>query len=365
MKIAMMHDGGPISGISTYFYKIFANLRSHNKSVDLYQYLQWVPEIELPEDAIIVNNFKPKQKYASVHIRQISSALNLISGRNWRSFKNVSADLVILSNPTLLKLTKYFPNSVVFGHDLYYTYENSDSKFLTHYFQRQYKMFDDAGIILTNSEFTKRDIVSKLKINPEKITIVYPYVEQSLFHPGDSNFRRTFTYDNDLKIILAVGSDQPNKNLETIIRLLAKLPNNYKLVKIGKTSYIKHLVCELNLENRVIYKENLKEEELADIYRGSDMLVFPSLFEGFGIPIIEAMASGLPVLVSNCGSLPEVVEKAGVISDPFDIDFMVDKVLSILEDEQETKKFQQLSIKRSTFFSMDNQYKQISNALMI
>jgi len=360
-----MHDGGPISGISTHIYKIFANLKFHKESVDLYQYLKWAPEIALPVGTIIVNKSRPTPKYRSTLLRQMSSAIDLTYGSNWRNFRNIDADIAILSNPSLLKLTKYLPNCGVIGHDLYYAYENPDSKFLTYYFRKQYKLFDVAKFILSDSESTKRDIVTKLNISPDKVTTVYPYVDPTLFHPGDSYFRRSLETRSNEKTILAVGSDQPNKNIETIIRLMAKLPDNYRLVKVGKTTYTRHLIQELNLENRVIYKDNLAENELADIYRGSDMLVFPSLFEGFGIPVLEAMASGLPVIVSNRASLPEVVGDAGVISDPLDVDFMVEKTRSILEDKRETKGFRQMSVRRAAFFSMENQYKQIAHAIMI
>ena len=365
MKIALMHDGGPISGTSTHIYKIFANLKSHNKSVNLYQYLQWAPEIDLPVGTIIVNKSRQVPKYMSNLLRQMSTAMNLISGSNWRNFKNIDADIVILSNPSLLRLTKYLPNCGVIGHDLYYTYENSDSKFLTHYFTSQYKLFDIAKFILSNSEFTKRDLVTKLNISPNKITTVYPYFDPSLFYPGNSNFRHSLKVKSNERIILSVGSDQPNKNIETVIKLMAKLPENYRLVKVGRTTYTKNLIQKLGLERRIIYKENRDESQLADIYRGSDMLVFPSLFEGFGIPVLEAMASGLPVLVSNRASLPEVVGNAGVISDPFDQDLMAEKIQDVLEDDGETKRQRQMSVKRAKFFSMENQYKQISEATKI
>lgn len=365
MKIALMHDGGPISGTSTHIYKIFANLKSHSEQVDLYQYLQWAPEINLPVGTITVNRSEPRKKYRSALLRQVSSAVNLISGSNWRNFRNIDADISILSNPSLLKLTKHLPNCGVIGHDLYYAYENPDSKFLTRYFRSQYKLFDTAKFILSNSEFTKRELVTKLNIRSDKITTVYPYFDPSLFYPGDSNFRNSMKTNSIEKIILFVGSDQPNKNTETIIKLMAKLPDNYRLVKIGRTTHTNHLILELNLGKRVLYKENLGEKELSDIYRGSDMLVFPSLFEGFGIPVLEAMASGLPVLVSNRASLPEVVGNAGVISDPFDLDFMAEKIQGILEDETETRRFRQMSIKRAAFFSMENQYRQIADAITI
>jgi glycosyltransferase involved in cell wall biosynthesis len=363
MTIALMHDGGPISGISTHIYKIFANLKFHKESVDLFQCLQWAPEIDLPPGTIVLNGSKPRQKYRSDLLRKISSAIYLFSGSNWRSFRNIKADVTILSNPSLLKLTKYLPNCGVIGHDIYYAYNTPDSKLLTYYFRNQYKLFDSAKFVFSNSEFTKNEMISKLGISADKIFTVYPYFDNTLFYPGKSEFRQGLNLRSGDKIILSVGSDQPNKNVDTIIKVMTRLPDNYILVRIGRTSSTKALIHGLSLEGRVILKEKLGEQELADIYRGSDLLLFPSLFEGFGSPVVEAMASGLPFIVSNRGALPEVAGSAGVISDPLDVDYMVERILDIIEDESKMKRFRKLSTERATFFSMDNQYKQIVDAL--
>jgi glycosyltransferase involved in cell wall biosynthesis len=356
-----MHDGGPVSGISTYVYRLFKNLILHNQNVTLYQYFIFEPEINPPVGTVVLN--KPKPMPHSNIKRKILIALNLTLGSNWHHFKKIESDLTILSNPSLLDLTKYIKNCGVIAHDLYYLYKNSDPKFLNFYYKGKYKLFDNAKFIISNSNFTKMDLISKLNIDPKKITTVYPYIDKSLFFPGDSNFKYNYKLNNKIKIILSVASEQPNKNIETVIKLMTKLPENYILVRVGKNNSTLKLIKDLNLEKRVILKENITETELADIYRGSDMLVFPSLFEGFGIPVIEAMATGTPVIVSNRGSLPEIVGNSGIISDPFDIDFMAEKIQNILEDDRETKKYKELSLKRAELFTMENQYNQMMKIL--
>ena len=364
-KVALLHDGGPISGISSVVYNIFTNLKSHGIVVNLYQHLQWEPETELPSGTIVVNKSQPMKKHNSDALRKITSAINLFSGSNWHEFKNVNADISILSNPSLLKLTKYLSNCGVIGHDLYFLHDNDDSKILNIYFKKQYKFFNEAKFILSNSEFTRKEFMSMLDISPDKITTIYPYFNSALFHPGKSDFRDRLKLNDGEKIILSVGSEQPNKNIDTIIKLMTKLPKNYKLVRIGRNTATLRLIQELNLENRIILMENLPEKKLADVYRGSDILVFPSLFEGFGIPVVEAMASGLSVLVSDRGSLPEVVGDVGIISDPFDIDFMAEHIQRVLEDEKATALSSQMSIMRAKSFTMEAQYKQLLGALKI
>lgn len=360
--IALMHDGGPISGISTYIYKLYLNLRQHKVPVTLYQYLRLKPEINLPEGTIVVNRYR-RNKYNNSYTRQVATAFNLFLGLNWRKFRNIDADITILSNPSLLKLTKYKKNCGVIAHDLYYLHENRDSRILNIYFKRQYSFFSNAKFILSNSNFTKKELIELLDISPDVITTVYPYINSSMFHPGESKFRQFSKIDSNDKVLLSVGSDQPNKNIETVLRVLAKLPPNYKLVRVGRSTSTLNLIHQLGLDGRIIYRENLPENELADIYRGSDMLIFPSLFEGFGIPVVEAMASGICVLISDRGSLPEVAGKAGVISDPYDVEGMAESIMRILEDRKECERRKQLSLERSSYFNMESQYETLMNVI--
>lgn len=357
-----MHDGGPVSGISTYFYNILQNLKFHNEDATLYQYILWKSQINPPEGTFLVN--EPRDIPNSLFIQKVRTVTDLYFGHNWYEFKQIKAgDFTILSNPALLKLTKYIHNCGVIAHDLYYLYNNDDSKLFNIYFRKHYKMFNKSDFILSNSEFTRRDIIDRLKIDPSKITTVYPYINDKIFYPGESNFRATLEHNEDKKLILSVAGEKPNKNIETVVKLMSKLPDNYILIRVGRNTSSLKLISDLHLEKRVIFKENISELELADIYRGSDMFVFPSLFEGFGLPVVEAMASGVPVLGSNSGSLPEVIENSGIVYDPYDVDSMVEGIQSIVEDDKQYNKYRELSIKRSQFFNMETQYKQIMSAL--
>lgn len=356
-----MHDGGPISGISTYFYNIFQNMKFHNEDAALYQYILWKSKITPPDGIAVIN--EPRNIPSSVFIQKAITVTDLYFGHNWHQFRKIkTGDFTILSNPALLKLTKYIHNCGVIAHDLYYLYNNNDSKLFNIYFRKQYKMFNQPDFILSNSEFTRNDMIERLNIVPDKITTVYPYINGKIFYPGESTFRNTLGVDNK-KLILNVAGEKPNKNIETVIRLMSKLPDNYVLIRVGRSTSSMKLIHDLHLEKRVIFKENIKEAELADIYRGSDMFVFPSLLEGFGLPIVEAMSSGVPVLGSNSGSLPEVIGNSGIVSDPYDIDFMADRIQSIVEDYKEYDKYRQLGIERGKLFNMETQYKQIMSAL--
>jgi len=162
------------------------------------------------------------------------------------------------------------------------------------------------------------------------------------------------------KILLSVAGDQPNKNIETVIRLLKLLPDNYKLIRVGRNFGTIKSVSELNLGKRVIFLGNVDSDMLANLYRGSDIFIFPSLFEGFGIPVLEAMASGIPVITSDRASLPEVVGDAGIVCDPFDLEFMRDSILEITENDSLKAELVSKGLERSKIFSSEKQFEALT-----
>ena len=107
---------------------------------------------------------------------------------------------------------------------------------------------------------------------------------------------------------------------------------------------------------------NIETNSLAQIYRISNFLIFPSLFEGFGIPLVEAMASGVPAIVSNRTSLPEVVAEAGIICEPYDINCMLDSIIK-LSDNTQYDRICEKSIIRAKHFSAEEQFISLQNVL--
>jgi alpha-1,3-rhamnosyl/mannosyltransferase len=121
---------------------------------------------------------------------------------------------------------------------------------------------------------------------------------------------------------LFVGTFEPRKNLPTLLRALKELPVDVKLVIVGERGWgnqkLTKLVDELGVKDRVIFAGRLTDSELDAAYRAARLLVFPSLSEGFGLPVLEAMARGTPVVCSNAGALPEVAGDAALLHDPLD-----------------------------------------------
>lgn len=190
--------------------------------------------------------------------------------------------------------------------------------------------------IIAVSDATKKDLVSKIGIRPDKISVVYEGYDEKLFKPVKNDVLVNSLKHYDLKpgeYFLFVGTVQPRKNLKRLIiafsRQLSAVrqKTNKQLVIAGSKGWfsdeIYRLPKELGIEDRVKFLGYVPEEDLPALYSGASALTFPSFFEGFGLPILEAQACGCPVLTSNISSMPEVAGKGAVYVDPYDVDDIV------------------------------------------
>ena len=361
-SISIFNDQHLFSGTTTHIFNLYENLINHNIASNLYQFLIDNRNILLPKEAIIKKGLLFNLPLYTHIFYNLKLAVNFMSGYNWKSYKNIHSKISILSGPTLLPLTKFHTNTIVVGHDLFFRENKSGSRILGSYMRNMYNGFNKANHIIVNSEYTKMDFINKLKVDKDKISVVYPFVDSSIFHPGPSNARKTLNLRDSDIILLSVGGDNPNKNVETTLKLLSKLPDNYKLIRVGRNFYTTKLIETLHLEKRIIWLGNIDTNLLAEIYRISNFLIFPSLFEGFGSPLIEAMASGVPVIVSNRTSLPEVVAEAGIICEPYDINCMLDSIIKLTDDTQYNR-IREKSIIRARHFSAGEQFVSLQKVL--
>ncbi|MEM0135667.1 MAG: glycosyltransferase family 1 protein, partial [Thermoplasmatales archaeon] len=352
--IAIINDQHIFSGTSTHIYKIFTNLAAKGINAEFYQFLMYEENPPLSTLHIkkgIFSTLSSKSKF----VYNTKLALNFMSGYNWRVFKSVTADTVLLSGPTLLPLVGHYKRTIVIGHDLFFIDTSGGNIFLANYMRRLYRLFDKADLVMVNSNYTKRDFIKRLQIKPDKLNVVYPSFDSKDFHPGPSNIKSTLNLNQNDKIILSVGGDNPNKNVENIMRALQMLPDNYKLIRVGRSFNTIKLINQLRIQNRTFLLGNVGLKNLADLYRGSDVFVFPSFFEGFGIPLVEAMASGTPVVTSNRGSMPEVVGDAGIICDPFDVDGIAHAILKLTNEDQIRRSYVSKGLARSGLFTQEKQ----------
>lgn len=191
--------------------------------------------------------------------------------------------------------------------------------------------------IIAVSKATKEDLVKRVAMSPKKISVVYEGFDQDLFKPVKDDLLVSILRQYDLemgKYFLFVGTVQPRKNLERLIKayakVVAKSGSDFAtpvLVVAGSKGWLSeeiyNLPKKLGIEERVKFLGYVPDEDLPALYSGAVALIFPSLFEGFGLPILEAQACGCPVLTSNVSSMPEVGGKGAILVNPYSEDDIV------------------------------------------
>lgn len=238
----------------------------------------------------------------------------------WRSYgvrKQLIRDRIDLfhglSQEIPLGLRSTGIRSAVTIHDLIYLrypqYYNPVDRYIYHV-KAKYACTNSDRIIAI-SECTKKDIVELYQIDPSKIEVVYQTCDEAFKQPQDLSFNQNVKdkYQLPDKYILNVGTVEPRKNLRLIIRALKSIDPEYKLVVVGKHQPYAKLVQEeierLDLQNRVIFLQGLPFSDLPSVYQMASLFIYPSFYEGFGIPIIEALYSLVPVIAATGSCLEE------------------------------------------------------------
>lgn len=234
-----------------------------------------------------------------------------------------------------------------------------------------------AEAVVTISEFSKAEITKHLGVPEEKIFVAYPAVDHSVFKPADGRGKESKKIvsakrHGKQKTVLYVGSEQPRKNLEVLLAAFAiakKQVPSLRLVKVGmpqwKTGRSNFLAKarQLGVEKEIQIIESVpSEEKLAQIYRSADVFVFPSLYEGFGLPPLEAMACGTPVVCSNAASLPEVVGDAALSLPPDNKLYFAKAIVKILGDEGYAAELRRKGLKQAKKFSWKNAARKVFDA---
>jgi glycosyltransferase involved in cell wall biosynthesis len=186
-----------------------------------------------------------------------------------------------------------------------------------------------AKALIAISHYTKQTLIDALKISSERIHVTHLGVDLERFRPLDVTpaFYEQYGLSRDHRHLVYVGSEDPRKNLQTLIRAMAlirdELPD-VRLVKVGKAHFddehqrLISLTDELGLRDRVIWLDYVGDDDLPMLYSAADLVMMPSLYEGFGFPVIEANACGTPVLAANATALPELVADKSALFDPHD-----------------------------------------------
>jgi glycosyltransferase involved in cell wall biosynthesis len=200
-----------------------------------------------------------------------------------------------------------------------------------------------ADKVITLSESSKRSIVKVLGITPDKVSVIYlaPHRRFRPINDGILLQKMRRKYNIEDKYILTVASSHPHKNIGSLIQAFNAIIGQYRmehqLVLVGHARRehltLVRMVKDLGLKKRVIFTGFVPADDLPALYAAADLFAFPSLYEGFGMPILEAMACGTPVVSSNATSLPEVAGNGALLFDPYNIEEIAETIYKVLTDE--------------------------------
>jgi glycosyltransferase involved in cell wall biosynthesis len=206
--------------------------------------------------------------------------------------------------------------------------------------------------IHTVSQYSKNSLINIYGVDEKKIKVIPNGVNLVKFNPTGTSeaIQKILERFNIRNYILSVGRIEPRKNHKSLLEAYAIVKDNIKdigpLVIVGQPDFgyddFFKKIKELNLSSNVMILRSVDDEILPDIYRAARIFVYPSFAEGFGIPPLEAMASGVPVITSNLTAIPEVVQEAGLLIDPYNITEIAESMYLLLSDQ---KLSEELSLK--------------------
>lgn len=224
--------------------------------------------------------------------------------------------------------------------------------------------------VLTDSRCSQRDIVERLGVPAGRISVVYPGVELERFRPAGPDAQgeakveamkpSDSTFPFERPYVLCVAGADPTKNVETLVEAFGRLPEGIRerhdLVLAGdfrRRLDLHERVRRAGIERQTVFTGVISDERLIELYQRAGLFVFPSKYEGFGLPVLEAMACGCPVISSSASSLPEVAGGAAILVEPSDIEGFTRQMERVLTDRALWGELRERGLARARQFSWD------------
>jgi glycosyltransferase involved in cell wall biosynthesis len=293
----------------------------------------------------------------------------------WNRMKNVIPEYdlyhLVSPNPSPILLKSNIIRKKLFivncNDLLRYAYPQSKLDYLAGRYI--YPSLRKANRVIAISEFTKRELIKYVGVPEGNIRTVYMGIDHKIYKRASENraILKKFGVPDNVKVILYVGNELPRKNLPTFIKAFGELKKQYgnvKLIKVGSApntadrKRLINLINGLGLGNDVIFTGVISEEALPQLYSAADLYVYPSIYEGFGMPVLEAMACGCPVIISKATALPEVAGDAAIAVNPYDIDAWVKAMYSLLTNDSLKNQMIGKGIERAKIFSWEKTAKE-------
>ncbi len=266
------------------------------------------------------------------------------------------------------KIPLLAPNipTIITSHDLAIFREPETYQYSRVFYWR--KLFKHAiqrsSIVVAISNTTRNDLIELMDVSPSKIKVIYNGVDPRFKTIKDSNLLEQVKnkYSLPSNFLLFVGLFSPRKNIAGILKAFAILKKKFNiphyLVMVGEKGWRYQsdleLVNSLGLGNVVVFPGYIEHEDLPAVYNAAEIFVFPSLYEGFGLPVLEAMACGTPVVTSNVSALPEVVGEAGIMVNPYDYEEIANGVYKLLSDKKLSSGLVKAGLERARYFTWEN-----------
>ncbi len=251
--------------------------------------------------------------------------------------------------------------TVVTVHDLAFLrypdqYPGMKQRYLTALTKRS---VEHAERVIAVSENTRQDLLHYYLVHPDRVQVVPNGVDPSMHPVTDATALAAFRDKHQLpeEFILFLGTLQPRKNLIALLRAWARLDPDSRLplVVVGAQGWMYEPIFDearsLGVAGEVVFKGFAEPTDLAEWYSAATIFVYPSLYEGFGMPVVEAMACGTPVIASNASSLPEVAGDAAVLIDPNDVTDLANALRALSDDAERRNAMVQIGLRRAAQFS--------------
>ncbi|MCX5803915.1 MAG: glycosyltransferase family 1 protein [Proteobacteria bacterium] len=249
-------------------------------------------------------------------------------------------------------------------HDFSFTVREWTPKDRYEFFNENFfKEIYKSHIIISPSEFIKKEVLDKLTFPEERVVTIHHGIDHAVFNQNHTDYAGQNSLRGNIKklgnYLLFVGTIQPRKNLKGLIHAYTLLPapfqKDFKLLLVGFEGWNHKDINETIMKNKNIhvFDSVSNNDELAELYRSASLFVFPSFYEGFGFPPLEAMACGCPVVVSNTSSLPEVCGDAAYYIDSHNVESIANGILRVTEDENLRKKLIQKGLERVKLFTWE------------
>jgi glycosyltransferase involved in cell wall biosynthesis len=226
--------------------------------------------------------------------------------------------------------------------------------------------------IITVSEFSKNELIAGYNIHPEKISVVYNGITDAYKPVSEEQKKKTRErYAKGKPFFIYLGAIHPRKNILTLVRAFERFKSanasDHQLVLAGRASWhteeVFKAIAQSQWKDSIHLPGYVATSEAAGLVASAEAMIYPSFYEGFGLPLVEAMACGVPVICSNASSLPEVAGNASLLFDPLDVDQLSNQIKKITDDNQLRKEMILKGQERSKFFSWDKAATQVYEIL--